>query len=414
MKIALVNAFYHPDEPGGAERSVRALARALGDRGHQVCVICLSEHPRIDRVDGVEVHRLPVDNAYLPSPRHARGAVEKLLWHVRDTRNPRAAARVGAALAGVGAELVHTNNLAGLSTSVWREAGRLGVPVVHTTRDFYLLCPRSSMVGRRGPCQSQCLSCRAFAWPRIAESRRVAAVVGISQFVLERHLGLDCFPNATQHVIHNAYDAPQTPLRRPVPALPTIGFIGRLVPEKGVEQLIAAVRRMRERGVAAQLLIAGEGSTGYVDRLRSVAQGLPVDFVGRQIPHEFFGRVDLTVVPSIWEEPMGRVVVESYANGRPVVMTPVGGLPELATSDAAIVAAGCDDDALADAVSTMVGRLRNPRQDLLDAAVRSSARFGSAEMAARYEAVYLRTMAGAAAQHPAATVTLDVPEREGS
>ncbi|MCB1897535.1 MAG: glycosyltransferase family 4 protein [Zoogloeaceae bacterium] len=414
MKIALVNAFYHPDEPGGAERSVRTLARALGDRGHQVCVICLSEHPGVDRVDGIEVHRLPVDNAYLPSSRHSRGRTERLLWHVRDTRNPRAAARVGAALAGFGADLVHTNNLAGLSTSVWREAGRLGLPIVHTTRDFYLLCPRSSMVGRKGPCRVQCLSCRAFAWPRIAESRRVAAVVGISRFVLERHLGLGCFANATQHVIHNAYDAPRPPLRRAVPTLPTIGFIGRLVPEKGVEQLIAAVGRMRERGVAVQLLVAGEGATGYVDRLRKVAGDLPVEFIGRQVPHEFFGRVDLTVVPSIWEEPMGRVVVESYANGRPVVMTPVGGLPELATSDAAIVAAGCDDDALADAVSTMVGRLRNPRQDLLDAAVRSSARFGSAEMAARYEAVYLRTMAGAAAQHPAATVTLDVPEREGS
>ncbi|MCB1907319.1 MAG: glycosyltransferase family 4 protein [Rhodocyclaceae bacterium] len=416
MKVALVNAFYHPDEPGGAERSVRTLARALADRGHRVCVICLSERPGKDHVDGIEVHRLPVDNAYLPSSQQPRTAAEKLVWHLRDTRNARAAGRVGAVLSRFGADLVHTNNLAGMSTRVWREAGRIGLPVVHTTRDFYLLCPRSSMVGRNGPCHRQCLSCRAFAWPRIAESRRVAAVVGISHFVLARHRAHGCFPNASEHVIHNAYDPPLPPVRRPACVLPTIGFIGRLVAEKGVEQLIAALRRLRERGVDAQLLIAGEGKACYVDALRAAAEGLPVTFVGRQKPHEFFRRIDVTVVPSIWEEPMGRVVVESYANGRPVVMTPTGGLPELASGAAAMVAAGCSADMLADAVATMIERLRNPREDLFDAATRSSANFGSGEMAARYEAVYLRAMADSAASRPlsAKAVSLEAQGREGS
>ena len=231
-----------------------------------------------------------------------------------------------------------------------------------------------------------------------------------------RHRAHGCFPNASEHVIHNAYDPPLPPVRRPACVLPTIGFIGRLVAEKGVEQLIAALRRLRERGVDAQLLIAGEGKACYVDALRAAAEGLPVTFVGRQKPHEFFRRIDVTVVPSIWEEPMGRVVVESYANGRPVVMTPTGGLPELASGAAAMVAAGCSADMLADAVATMIERLRNPREDLFDAATRSSANFGSGEMAARYEAVYLRAMADSAASRPlsAKAVSLEAQGREGS
>jgi len=39
--------------------------------------------------------------------------------------------------------------------------------------------------------------------------------------------------------------------------------------------------------------------------------------------------VDLTVVPSRWAEPFGRVIIESYQQGTPVIATSVGGIPEL-------------------------------------------------------------------------------------
>lgn len=43
----------------------------------------------------------------------------------------------------------------------------------------------------------------------------------------------------------------------------------------------------------------------------------------------FFEKVDFLVVPSIWEEPFGRVIVESFSSNTPVIASNIGGIPEI-------------------------------------------------------------------------------------
>jgi glycosyltransferase involved in cell wall biosynthesis len=54
-----------------------------------------------------------------------------------------------------------------------------------------------------------------------------------------------------------------------------------------------------------------------------------VRFLGHVKPQEFFSEIDVLVVPSLWNEPMGRVVVEAYGMGVPVLGARRGGIPEL-------------------------------------------------------------------------------------
>src|SRR5205807_1521843 len=64
------------------------------------------------------------------------------------------------AIADARPDLVHTNNLPGISSAVWESARQAGVPIVHTLHDYHLLCPRTTLVRRDGaPCRPHPLLC---------------------------------------------------------------------------------------------------------------------------------------------------------------------------------------------------------------------------------------------------------------
>jgi glycosyltransferase involved in cell wall biosynthesis len=114
---------------------------------------------------------------------------------------------------------------------------------------------------------------------------------------------------------------------------PTFLFVGRLSKEKGLEDLLAAFRRIHEGLPGAKLLLAGPGES---DRLRSQAMsgGLEksVTFLGRQTPGQIGELLEIStamVLPS-HREPWGLVVNEALSYGCPVVVSDVCGCtPEL-------------------------------------------------------------------------------------
>ncbi len=107
------------------------------------------------------------------------------------------------------------------------------------------------------------------------------------------------------------------------------GYIGRLVPEKGVSVLLDACRQLPTSGW--QLRVAGRAPNGDAD-LRAQAAGLPVEFVGFVNPAEFLAGIDVLVVPSIWQEPFGLTIVEAYAAGVPVIGAASGGVAEIVSA----------------------------------------------------------------------------------
>lgn len=126
-----------------------------------------------------------------------------------------------------------------------------------------------------------------------------------------------------------------------------IGFVGRLVSEKGIDTLIQAVKFLKQRSYPSYksytLLILS--SMAPPPELKKRAEGLgdQVKFIGK-IPHEEFPQYmnlfDVLVLPSVatptWKEQFGRVMIEAMACGVPVIGSSSGAIPEV-IDDAGLV-----------------------------------------------------------------------------
>jgi glycosyltransferase involved in cell wall biosynthesis len=104
-----------------------------------------------------------------------------------------------------------------------------------------------------------------------------------------------------------------------------LGVAGALRWVKGFDDLLAAMRILKDRKVPVHLLVAGEGYEG----VRGQAQGLDVTFLGH-LPGilGFTPNLDCLVVPSRLDA-LPRVAIEATVLGTPVVATRVGGIPEI-------------------------------------------------------------------------------------
>lgn len=160
-------------------------------------------------------------------------------------------------------------------------------------------------------------------WVLRRAARGVAGVIAISQSVAET------VQDAPTVVVGNPVEMPGWAGSRDQDRRPTVGFVGRLDPEKGLEVLIQAMRV-----VAAPLAIFGErgvGPVAHVERLRALAgqEGLDATWHGHVArPEDAFAQIDVLAVPSVLE-PWGRVAAEALTCGIPVVASNAGGLVEI-------------------------------------------------------------------------------------
>lgn len=115
------------------------------------------------------------------------------------------------------------------------------------------------------------------------------------------------------------------------PGSPVIFCAAALIPEKGVSDLLAAAQQVLPRRPDTILMIAGDGPLLAALQRETERLGIheKVRFIGLRSDLEcFMARAQVVVVPSVWQEPAGLVVVEGMATGRPIVATRVGGIPE--------------------------------------------------------------------------------------
>jgi glycosyltransferase involved in cell wall biosynthesis len=338
MRILLVSDWFKPNVIGGAEISVENLARGLVRAGHQVAVASLRKASRAihEEVDGIEHFGLPLGGLGRSPLDAGRTNVDSLLWQLSSEYAGNVPRELDHVLARFRPDAVISNNLAGLSTRIWDVARARGVPLVHTLRDYYLLCPFGTMYRRARNCPRQCNTCTVVTLRRKQHSGAVPAVVGISRFILNAHRERGYFPHATAAVIRVPYEAkatepaaPSTPSTNGKRKKTVIGFIGRLHPSKGVEALIAAFSRLPSDDLG--LCIAGSPfRTEYGVTLKGLAAGdSRIYFAGFMKASEFYAHVDVVVVPSLWNEPLSRVPIEAMAHGKPFVTSDRGGIAEL-------------------------------------------------------------------------------------
>lgn len=112
-------------------------------------------------------------------------------------------------------------------------------------------------------------------------------------------------------------------------------YVGRLVYEKGVQHLIAAMPKILSNYNDAKLIIAGRG--GMMDELRAEASNLGLNdkiyftgYLNSKQVQKMYKCADVAVFPSTYE-PFGIVALEAMLAGVPTVVSDVGGLDEIVT-----------------------------------------------------------------------------------
>ena len=262
-------------------------------------------------------------------------------------------------------DLVHVHHLAGHALGLLRVLGRRHLPYVYQLQDWWALCARSNLwpPGRQlctGPAPGKCGRCLTLTglapvalWNRLLyryrslSARRALrgadAIVMGSRFVETSHRALGYLDRRARVSVlpygialanggapappSAAPRAPGTPLR--------FGFIGAIMPHKGVHVAVGAFRDVGPE--RATLDVWGDVSIvpAYTAELRGLASAA-VRFNGtfdEERKPEILGSLDVLVVPSLGLESFGLVVREAFAHGVPVLASRGSALVEAFDDD---------------------------------------------------------------------------------
>ena len=319
--------------------STLAHAKALRTAGHDVQVLTVDDDYGGREVEGLPVKTIPGPNIYW-NYFEKHSVPEKLIWHTLENFNPLAYRAMRQQLSQIAPDVLLTFNIENINVASWAAAKSMGIPCAHVVQSCYLLCWKSTMQRGNKNCEGQCASCRAVTIGRRLSSHLIDGVTAETDYVIKRHLDAGYFKNAMTRSVPGAIPQvfakqPRTVSRdRPL----RVGFIGMHIPYKGLDTLAEAAHKVNSaldvpKNRRIEFHIAGTGDTEYA---RSVPSKFPAAnsfFPGWVDPNAFMPNLDLLVVPSYGNEPFGRVSIEAFSHGVPVLGSRSGGIPETITPD---------------------------------------------------------------------------------
>jgi glycosyltransferase involved in cell wall biosynthesis len=333
----MVTTFFGAHSFGGDAAYVDRLARALCRRGHEVhvfhCVDAFNavrgRHPLRPYTPPTGLHVHPLESGL--------GALSPLATQMtgRPAFKAEALRRV---LDAADTDVVHFHNISLVGGPGVLELGRKAVRIM-TAHEHWLICPMHLLwkYGRQACDGPDCIRCSLRgrrppqAWRYTGAIARglgqLDALIFPSRHALEEHRrrGID------GPMVHLPYFLPddwsggiEDEDQEPAPTdRPYLAAAGRLVAMKGFQRLIPIMRYLPE----VDLRIAGTGP--YEARLRALARDLPnVRFeglLGGPALARLFQGARGVVVPSLFPETFGYVVLEAFAVRTPVVVHRDGG-----------------------------------------------------------------------------------------
>lgn len=342
MKILFCNKYNFPFS--GTEVYLFELMDLLRSQGHEVALFSMAD-PR-----GAPT---PFDEYFVPhidfkDPRATWTTRAKQAAHAVYSTDARQ--RLQHVIASFHPDIAHVRNIYHhLSPSILWELKAQGIPVLYHLNDFKLLCPAYNLVSNGRACEQPCtgrfwkvLSEGCYAGPPSAAAVLVAEAyfhywLGTYRRTVDHFLTPSQF--AKDLLVKNRFDPQKLsvlphfqrlPVTPPPPAVDApILYFGRLSPEKGVADLIYAMRPLPR----LKLCIAGDGpQRAELQRLAKILDLDNVEFVGH-LSGENLDRMiagsRFTVLPSHAYETLGKSILESYAWGRPVVASDLGSRREL-------------------------------------------------------------------------------------
>jgi glycogen(starch) synthase len=393
MRVLMLSWEYPPVIVGGLGRHVHALATQLAEQGHDVVVLCrhqagtdASTHPTTDQVlDGVRVVRVSEDPPHLVFER------DLVAWTLAMGH---AMVRAGLALVSDWQpDVIHAHDWLVTHPAVTL-ASHTGKPLVATIH--------ATEAGRHSGWLSQPLNQQVHSVEWWLANRADALVTCSAAMRAEVAFLFDLDP-ADITVIHNGIS--QRSWRVPAATVratherynpgggPVLLFFGRLEWEKGVQDLIAALPRIRRSHPGTRLVVAGKGQHApfLVEDARKARVRRSVDFVGHLSDTQLVAALaaaDVVVLPSRYE-PFGIVALEAAAAGAPLVASTAGGLGEVVThGETGLAFTPGDVDGLTASVRAVLDDPAAARRRAKAAKARLSSDFDWARIAAATVDVY--------------------------
>lgn len=405
MRVLIAHNFYQ--QAGGEDESFKAEAAALREAGHEVAEYAVHN----DSIKGMS----------------KLGVAVRTLWNRQSYRELRSLIRQHRP------EVVHFNNTFPLISPAGYYAARAeGVPVVQSLRNYRLLCP-GALFYHDGKVCEECLhkpvlltavKHACYRGSRSATAT-VAAMITAHRAVGTWDRAVDLYVALTEFARRKFIEGGFRPDRvvvkpnfvHPDPGVGTgrggyAVFLGRLSPEKGIGAMLGAWER-HNLGQTLPLKIIGGGPLGA--EVAAAAERIPgVQFLGKMPPrqaYEIVGEAAMLILPSQWYETFGRVAVEAFAKGTPVVASDLGAMAELVEGGrTGLLFKPGDSDDLARQIRQLHGQLADPAtRDRLRAACRSEyeQKYTASQNVRRMVEIYQTAIATARGTTPPAPAPTD-------
>ncbi|MBA7507797.1 D-inositol-3-phosphate glycosyltransferase [subsurface metagenome] len=353
MKVLLPTEYYPPFVMGGGEISTKLLAEGLAREGVEVHVLTPNYESFSNTVSegkGVHLYRFRSIRRFLHRGRKAFQVSyrrRKPLFYWLLSKYIRFSAwefskRVSKLHERENFDLIHAQNL---ESALGLNLAEVRCPRIAHIRDFGLFCMNRGKLIGESLCDScsinnilACLGAGRFLarsiWNELSWRRAHSGFdhyIAISNFVA-RELKKENIPDEKISVIYNPIGDEEISHLSKQEAKRSLGldyekvalFVGGLTEAKGAHLLPKLARKMPN----VNFVVVGDGP------LRGLFENGPNNICCRgHVPHEevkhYFRAADIVLVPSLWHEPFGRVVVEGQINSTPVVASRIGGIPEL-------------------------------------------------------------------------------------
>jgi len=340
VRILLVNKFLYPK--GGDAISTLATGELLAQKGHDV-VFWGMKHSQNPRYPYSEYFVDNIDYGGAVSAKRKVSEAFKILYSLEARK------KINKLVQSINPDIVHLNNFAHqISPSILDIFNKYNIPLVMTLHDYKLVCPTYSMLLDGKPCDKckngryyNCFfnKCTKGSYSKSLVNTlemylhhkilhiydQIDVIIATSQFLKEKHIEMGllnpiiCLPN----FVTVEDFLPQYHSKAKI-----IVYFGRLSKEKGLFTLLDAVK-----GLNAQLKIIGEGELKQDLKQKAKKEGLKnIIFMGYKTGEDLKREISYcagTVIPSECYEAFGRTIIESFALGKPVIGSRIGGIPEL-------------------------------------------------------------------------------------
>lgn len=319
-KILIVNTYYYPNNIGGAESVVQKLAEELHRKGYDVAIYSSDGKEKIskEQINGVLVYR-GAEGRYVRQPAHnGKNPISvRIQNNINHRMNIFIKKELNFVITDFKPDIIHTHNLYGLSTQVWRYSKSRNMSIVHTIHDYWLLNSSIYFWGKRN-------------------SKYPDYITAPSKFVIDKFKQKKYFeckkyevvPNGIEINISKIKEIVEEKLNRENKKIKFL-YVGQLGEIKGINILLKEFSGWNNKNV--ELNICGQGNLDDLV-LQYSKRDSRIHFWG-QVPKDkldqIYSESDVLIAPSIWDEPFGMVAIEAYQHGLVVIAGKRGGLIDI-------------------------------------------------------------------------------------